>query len=224
MYAQNYLRETICRVIQTGSVVLPVSLERQIQTGLTDQEEITFKELGFMYPVVLFPTRPERIIVLDPRAVLELENQFRIQMLQRNMNARGGIGDGMGDIGGIYMGGSSPANMRGSSVGAGAAGIGSEMRGGMRGMTQNYSGFAGGAGRGYGLSLGQIAGNLNEDQKLALFVYNFVIQFIWIETPPSERDRIKAEKEQAVLLGHGTNSGTHSKRTLSLVPETVLRW
>ena len=217
MYAQNYLRETICRFIRTGAVQLPVSLERQIQSGKTDLEEVSFKDLGFMYPVVLFPGRPEPIIALDPKAVLEQENKFRMQMLQKNAGTMGGIGIGAGGIGGMsdslgtmYSGGSSPLSAMGSggmgassSMGGSMGGIGSGM-GGMRGSSMggsyggDYTGIGGGM-TGGGLGLGQIASGLNDEQKIQLSVYNFVIQFIWIETPPSERDRIKEEILKAEL-------------------------
>jgi len=221
MYASNYLRRTICETIRTGSVILPVSLERQIETGMTDQEEVTFEELGFYYPVVIFPDKPDRIIALDPKAVLEQDNKFRMQMLQRNTGFTGGGGiGGMSGMGGMdmYSGGTGAANMRpdmsmglGSGLGGGpGGGLGSSPGGGlgggrgpMRGMTQDYGGISSGGRPGSAgaasLTLDRIAGNLNEDQKLALQVYNFVIQFIWIETPPSERDRLKEERRLAEL-------------------------
>ena len=233
MFAQNYLRETLCKFIRTGSVPLPVSLERQIQSGRTELEEISFKDLGFMYPVVLFPGRPEPIIALDPKAVLEQENKFRMQMLQKSAGAAGGIGigaggmmggmGGMGDSGMMYSGGSSPltamgggmgtgmgnspgmgsgfsaGGMMGGGPGGGMGGLGG-MRGGVMGGSYggDYSGIGGGMSGG-GLGLNQIASGLNDEQKIQLSVYNFVIQFIWVETPPSERDRIRDEKLKAEL-------------------------
>ncbi len=217
MYAQNYLRKTICEVIRTGKVQLPVSLERQIQ-GQADQtqmEEVSFKDLGFMYPVVIFPTKPTPVIALDPKALKEQEDKFRMQQQLQigGGGLGGGIGAGMpggmsgGMGGGMYTGGTAP--MSAMSGGGGGMGMGGGMGapsggmgpggggGGMRGMGGNYGGNYTGLGGGIGIS--QLAQGLNEDQRIQVSVYNFIIQFIWIETPPSERDRIKAERLQAEL-------------------------
>ena len=127
-------------------------------------------------------------------------------MLRRNTGAGGGVGIGSGGIGGMgdsmgsmYGGGSIAANMRPDSSSGLSGGIGGG-RGGMMGMRQDYGGIQGSGPRGQGgQTLGQMASNLSDDQKLDLRVYNFVVQFIWVETPPSERDRIKTEKLQAEL-------------------------
>ncbi len=247
-FAGEYLRNTICDFIRSGKVELPVSLERQIQ-GQADQtkmEEVTFKELGFMYPVVIFPGRPEPIIALDPKALKEEENKYRMQQLQKG--AGGGIGaggmSGAGGMGGaMYSGGTAPVGGMGMGMGrSGGGGMGSGgmsgggmsgggMAGGGIGMGRPGGGMTGGSyggnytGVGGGVNLGQMAQGLNEDQKIQLSVYNFIIQFIWVETPPSERDRIKEEKLQAELekKGDGESGNAAAPIDATGTPEATVQ-
>ena len=201
-FGPQYLRLTFCKKLKEGSVQLPVSMDRQLKSGsqTVEMEEVTFKELGFMYPVVFDPRKPTNVIVMDPKAVMEQDRKFRLQMLRQNS---GGIGGMSGGMGGPGMSGSSPM---GSGMGdlGGTTGFGN-FGGGLSGSYgDNYSGIQpggmggiGGGGGGGGLSLGTIAGSLSDEQKLELSVYNFVIQFLWYETPPSERDRLKEEEAKA---------------------------
>ncbi|MCL2305388.1 MAG: hypothetical protein FWC43_08605, partial [Planctomycetaceae bacterium] len=150
---------------------------------------------------VIFPSKPERITILDPKAVLEQENKYRLEQLRRNSGSRG-----VDNTSAMYSGGSVPANMVGSSprgpIGSGGGRLGSDA------------------------NLDKIAGDLSDDQKLRdISVYNFVIQFIWVETPPSERDRIKKEKKQSEeqVVNSATDTlGTDGTGTLSPDPTEVV--
>jgi len=109
--------------------------------------------------------------------------------------------------GGIGSGGMRSGMSRGGSYGRDYTGV-------------QGSGRPGSAGAG-GMDLRQIAGNLNDDQKLQLSVYNFVIQFIWVETPPSERDRIKEEKLKAELEKQAANNQAANNTATPLEDENT---
>ncbi|MGL6195134.1 MAG: pilus assembly protein PilM [Thermoguttaceae bacterium] len=225
-YASAYIRNTFCKNLKEGGVVLPVSMNRQLlnSSEQTETEFVSFKDLGFMYPVVLNPDKPQRITVLDPKAVQEQHLQYQMDQLQRKSGA-GGIGRGSSGIGGTMggspgMGGGGMDMMSGGmgmpgagGMGAPGGGMGGSMMGGMGGGSygSNYTGIQGGPGGSGGLGLNQMANQMSDDQKIDILVYKFIVQFLWYETPPSERDRLKEEaaaaKEKAAATGT-SGSGT----------------
>lgn len=75
---------------------------------------------------------------------------------------------------------------------------------GMGSGGSDYEGEEGGGGYG-NIGMGEIAAGMTDDQVMNLRRFNFVVQFAWVETPPSVRDQKKEEllAEQEAMLGTG---------------------
>ncbi len=171
----EYLRRTILYNLKHGSIELPISLERQ-RAGETGTEEVKLSDMGIYYPVHVDPgSIDDQFQLLDPKAAAEARKKLLESQVKNRREARtgaGGVGGGMGGSGG--MGGMS-SGMTG--------GMGSGMSSGMGGAMNSMN--------------NQIAAQLSQDKILKLSRYDFVIQFVWMETPPSTRDERKRAAEEA---------------------------
>ncbi len=163
MYGANYVRETLCKSLKYGGVELPVSMDRQLGNpgGPVETEYVSFKDIGFMYPVVLDPGQPVKQVIDDPRLLRErqAEGQIQTTLAQPGRGARTGTQ--------TLRPGTAPPGI--------------------------------------------------DDLKVEIAVYNFAVQFLWIETPPSERDKQKAEKSG----GFGDSSSSVKSPDRSFLPETA---
>ena len=185
----EYLRRTLLYNLKHGSVELPVSLERQRAGEVNATETITLKEMGIYYPVLVNPgVIDDQFRLLDPQAAAEARKELLKKMIKEQPGRAGGASRQSMNGGGAGMRGGS--GMGGSSMGGGMSG---NMGGGMSNMNN------------------QIANQLSSDKILDLNRYDFTIQFVWMETPPSERDaRRKAAEEAEAEAEAGTTDATET--------------
>jgi type IV pilus assembly protein PilM len=181
MRGPEYLRRTLLFNLKHGEIDLPISLERQ-RSGETGVEQVTLKEMGIYYPVLIPPYYiDDQFRLLDPQAAAEARMEIMSKTHKQAPGASNRFG-GMGGAGGMSGG------MGGMSGGMGGMG-------GMSGM----SGMSGGM----GAMNNQIASQLSPDKILQLNRFDFILQFVWMETPPSDRDARRRAAEEAKLAEAG---------------------
>ena len=166
---EAYLRKTLLRNLKFTEVELPPTLEEQ-QAGIQTQK-ITMSELGISHPVLLYVPNfvEEKIINPDLLQGGELPSYVIIDpILQTELTGQsGGSGGMMGGGAGRYSSGSGLGSSRGSPMG----------------QTQQQ------------ISLSRYAQNRGvREILLTVRRFDFVIQFSWVETPPSQRKLNREEK------------------------------
>jgi len=188
-YGPEFVRRTLISNLKHGSVQLPVSLERQLLSpDRADEisEMVTLRELGLFNPTLLLPRTPTEVRVLDPNVILQRQNELRRQMLER------------GAVGGVIGGPSVSGDFGGSNtLGLDMTVFNNMMRPGTGGPTA-----PGGRPTGRGpltqeAILGTLAMEMAEGEILNLRRYDFIVQLIWVPTPPSRRDIARQEALEA---------------------------
>ena len=150
--------------------------------------------MGIYYPVHVDPGAiDDNFRLLDPKAAAEarkkiLESQVKVRREGRTGGGNMGAGRMTGGAGG-------------SSMGVGAMGSG-----------RTGGGMSSGMGSGMSSMNNQIAGQLSSDKILNLSRYDFVIQFVWMETPPSTRDERRKAAEEAKKAEEEGNVSSSSCR------------
>ena len=166
---EAYLRKTLLRNLKCTKLELPPTLEEQ-QDGLSSTQ-VSMSELGISHPVLLYVPNVVEETIINPDLLPggELPPHVVIEAdYQAQLSGQSG--------GGMTGGGSGMSSGRGSS-------LGSSGRGGAAGQTQQT------------VSLRQYARQRGVGEPLlTVRRFDFVIQFAWAETPPSQR---KLNKEQS---------------------------
>ncbi|MBR5626455.1 MAG: pilus assembly protein PilM, partial [Thermoguttaceae bacterium] len=200
----EYIRRTLLYNLKHGAVELPLSLGRQ-QDGESGTERVTFKELGIYFPIMVDPgVIDEKYRLLDPQAAAEARNKLMNEMIKRQPGTSSG--NTMGGMG--MMGGTMGGTMGGMTGGMG----GSTMRSGRSSSSRSTGGMGmsgGMTGGGMGMpGMSSIADSLSKDKILNLRRFDYIIQFVWIETPPSTRDARKKEALEKALAKNKKKSGS----------------
>ena len=176
----EYVRRRFLPWLKHGYVQLPVSLEQQRQSGGTESqtETVSFRDFGIFYPVMINPGQvDENYRVLDPEAAIQELNKTK----ESNLSGRTGATAG----GSRGSAGAMPGAMPGMMPGAMPGVMPGVMPGAMPMMGGNLPG------------LGAVAQNMsqnNSEKVLQLRRFDFTVQFVWQETPPSIREERIAEK------------------------------
>ncbi|MDR1960068.1 MAG: type IV pilus assembly protein PilM [Planctomycetaceae bacterium] len=239
----EYVRRTLCRNLKFGAIPLPVSLDTQLKAasvGQTEMVEVSFREMGISHPVVLDYTKPLQQTIIDPAALQKLIIDQTLKMqTTTNKGTRGGAAGRMGGVGsmgmmggdsmgmvdmmdtpgmstmipgmtGLGMGGGNPISMLGGMPGTGGGG---SSRGGLS---------AGGAGQG----LDQQMAGIPDDQKLKIARFDCVVQFVWVPTPPSVREkkreelRLAQEAEAQAKAAETADTASAEEETETVTPDT----
>ena len=201
----EYVRRVFLPRIKHGSIELPVSLEKQRIEGKGLTETWTYKEFGLNYPVMLDPGPIDNNYrVLDPEAAVE---QLR-KIQERRISGTNGTSTRRG----MSMGApSGPGPVDPDTVSMGPGSMGSS---GMMATGPTGPGGPSGPGpssMGGGLSsssLGSIANQMSDEKILKLRRFDFDVQMVWVETPPTLREKQRAEREAKRLADEksGTNN------------------
>ncbi|HBT78019.1 MAG TPA: hypothetical protein DEB39_14100, partial [Planctomycetaceae bacterium] len=136
-------------------------------------EEVTMKELGISYPTLVYTPKAIETETLDPRAVLRLyieSEQERMQHMRRGMGASAG---GINPMGGSEM-----------DINPFTADANTILNGSSR------------SGSSQGLDLRK----LRPEDKITLRKFDFVVQFAWVETLPSVREKARQDAAEAARL------------------------
>jgi hypothetical protein len=175
----DYLRKTILRNLKFSEIILPSTLEKQMKDPQSAREVVSMRDLGISYPTLLDIPKIQQTEILNPRVVLEIFKQERAKILEHR---------------------------RGSNSSTFGSGRGRE-RDSMtldttftRPFDAPTSGDTSGGGSDY---IKKIAKEMNANDKIKLRRFDFVIQFAWVETPPSVRERKREEKRLAALAKQG---------------------
>ncbi|MDR0871824.1 MAG: pilus assembly protein PilM [Planctomycetaceae bacterium] len=217
MMGSGFLRKTLLRNLKLGQVVLPATLERQMKDTQSAKESVSMAELGISYPTILDIPKLTRTVILNPRVVLEIFMKQRKEMLEKQRRPGAGGFGSTGGFGGGMDSGMGSGGMGGMSGGFGSGEIGGGLftggSGGFsgsnaRGMQDLGSSFAnpfnpqsgGGASGLEALKyIRKISGEIGESDKITLRRFDFVVQFAWVETPPSTREKKREDARLAAL-------------------------
>jgi hypothetical protein len=185
----DYLRKTLLRNLKIGQVILPSTLEKQMKDPQTAREIVSMRDLGISYPTLLDIPKIQQTEVLNPRVVLEIFKQERAKVLEHRRSVGGfnnterGFGTGRGSR-------SEPMSMDST-------------------FTRPFDAPAGGNDTGSDY-IKKIAKEMNAQDKIKLRRFDFVIQFAWIETPPSIREKKREEERLAVAAKQGDQTNSSS--------------
>ncbi|MBO7678317.1 MAG: pilus assembly protein PilM [Thermoguttaceae bacterium] len=183
----EYVRRVFLPRIKHGSIELPVSLEKQRIEGKGLTETWTYKEFGLNYPVMLAPGPIDNNYrVLDPEVAVE-----QLRKIQEGKINGSGTSTRRGmSVGGLS--GPNPIDPDSGDIDSGGMGAGNTGTGAMR------PGGTGPTGMGGGFSssaLGNIANQMSDEKVLKLRRFDFDVQMVWVETPPTLREKQRAERE-----------------------------
>ena len=220
----EYVRRRFLPWLKHGYVQLPVSLEQQRQSGNAESqtETVSFRDFGIFYPVMINPGQvDENYRVLDPEAAIQELNKTKENSLSGRTGAtaggaRGGAGTGVpGAVPGMV-----PGAMPGMMPGAVPGMMPGMMPGAMPGMMPMMGGNLPG--------LGAVAQNMsqnNSEKVLQLRRFDFTVQFVWQETPPSIREERIAERraaqEEADAKSGKTPAGPQGGSAPNAAPENA---
>ncbi|MCL2744807.1 MAG: pilus assembly protein PilM [Planctomycetaceae bacterium] len=184
----GYLRKTFIRNLKSERIILPPTLEKQM-TSANARDDVSMRDLGVSYPTLLDIPKIAGTEIINPRVVLAMYLEERREMLK---NSRRPSGGGYGG-GGEEM----------------SPGLRRNVRRGDESMNSFAGSFANPFDRGESGARSQqgtaaeylkkMAAKIDAKDKLSLRRFDFVIQFAWVETPPSERERRREELRQAEL-------------------------
>ncbi|MDR1270304.1 MAG: pilus assembly protein PilM [Planctomycetaceae bacterium] len=182
----DYLRKTILRNLKFSEIILPSTLEKQMKDPQSAREVVSMRDLGISYPTLLDIPKIQQTEILNPRVVLEIFKQERAKILEhrRGSGSSGGFGSGRGrerDSMTIDTTFTKPFDAPTSDTSGGGA---------------DY--------------IKKIAKEMNANDKIKLRRFDFVIQFAWVETPPSVRERKREEKRLAALAKQGNQTSSSS--------------
>ncbi|MDR0335559.1 MAG: pilus assembly protein PilM [Planctomycetaceae bacterium] len=198
----DYLRRTILRNLKFGEIILPSTLEKQMKNPQSAREVVSMRDLGISYPTLLDIPKIQQTEILNPRVVLEIFKQERTKILERR---RGG--GGLGNSGGGFGSGRGRDSMTLDTT-----------------FTRPFDAPTGSDTNKGNDYIKKIAQEMNAQDKIKLRRFDFVIQFAWVETPPSVREKKHEEKRLAQLAeqGNQTNSSVLNDETSepTTVPES----
>lgn len=178
-FGANYVRRTLIHGLKYNTVMLPASMAAQLgSVNMVQTIPVTMQEAGIYYPTLIRPRSPIDVNILDPDAVRELQNEKIREMLNK---------------GGPNALGSSRASGWGGGIGSDVGGYGFDTNLFSRGPGSKRT--SKNASPGSGNVLEGMASSMGSDEMLQLRRYDFVVQFIWIETPPNAREKQKAAAE-----------------------------
>ncbi|MDR0609235.1 MAG: pilus assembly protein PilM [Planctomycetaceae bacterium] len=183
----DYLRKTILRNLKFGEVILPSTLEKQMKDPQSAREVVSMRDLGISYPTLLDIPKIQQTEILNPRVVLEIFKQEQTKALERR---RGSSGFGTGRAG--------RNNMDRDTMTLDTT------------FSRPFDAPAGGDSAKGSDYIKKIAQEMNAQDKIKLRRFDFVIQFAWIETPPSVRERKREEERLAVLAKQGDQTSSSS--------------
>jgi type IV pilus assembly protein PilM len=181
----DYLRKTILRNLKFSEVILPSTLEKQMKDPQSAREVVSMRDLGISYPTLLDIPKIQQTEILNPRVVLEIYKQERAKLLEHRR-------------------------------GSGSSGFGTGRNRERQDMTLDttftrpFDAPAGGDTSGGSDFIKKIAKEMNAQDKIKLRRFDFVIQFAWIETPPSMRERKREEERLAQLAKQGNQTNSSS--------------
>ncbi|MBR2586443.1 MAG: pilus assembly protein PilM [Thermoguttaceae bacterium] len=196
----EYVRRVFLPRIKHGSIELPVSLEKQRIEGKGLTETWTYKEFGLNYPVMLDPGPIDNNYrVLDPEAAVEQLRKIQETRIngtsgtssRRGMSMGGPSGPGPVDPDTVSMG---PGGMMSSGMGPSGP-TGPTGPGGPSGPGPSGPGPSGMGGGISSSALGNIANQMSDEKILKLRRFDFDVQMVWVETPPTLREKQRAERE-----------------------------
>ncbi|MDR2440422.1 MAG: pilus assembly protein PilM [Planctomycetaceae bacterium] len=187
----DYLRKTVLRNLKFGEIILPSTLEKQMKNPQDPQsarEVVSMRDLGISYPTLLDIPKIQQTEILNPRVVLEIFKQERAKILEhRRGNSSGGFGMGRGRERGQQ-----------DSMALDTT------------FNRPFDAPTGGDTSGGIDYIKQIAKEMNAKDKIKLRRFDFVIQFAWVETPPSVRERKREEARLAALAKQGNQTSSSS--------------
>ncbi|MDR3110358.1 MAG: type IV pilus assembly protein PilM [Planctomycetaceae bacterium] len=223
-----YLRNTFIRRLkgygekpgQLLTIKFPAGMQERMKDP-TAVEEVTMEELGISFPTLLSFPRIRETIVLNPKTIRELyiKAQKESQLKKKRGTSRAGmVGSDFSMDSSSY---DSPINQGGVLSGfTDARSILSGLNDGGNGGRR--PGMMGGSGRGNDINLDFKLLDPEKDM-ITLRRFEFVVQFAWVETPPSAREekrKIKKEEEaRGKVTGEGgsTTEGTGTSTTPAAV-------
>ncbi len=174
----------------------PSTLEKQQNSASAQQvrEEVKMSELGISYPTLMdiplvLPTE-----IINPRVILQMLIRERQEQLQRGPGAANRTGSGLS-----------------TSRGGNRAGGGSAGNRDFQSLSQSFLNPFGSSGDlSQNRLFRQFAQEMNASDKVLLRRFDFVIQFAWVETPPSARDKVKEAARLAALAAQGDSPAATS--------------
>lgn len=183
----DYLRKTILRNLKFSEIILPSTLEKQMKNPQDPQaarEVVSMRDLGISYPTLLDIPKIQQTELLNPRVVLEIFKQERAKILEHRRG--GGLGSGRG------------RERNQDSMVLDTT------------FNRPFDAPAGGDAAGGSDYIKKIAKEMNAKDKIKLRRFDFVIQFAWVETPPSVRERKREESRLAKLAKQGDQTSSSS--------------
>lgn len=181
-----YVRERLLRPLkgyghEYGEVLeieFPAGMRKRLRDpGAT--EKATMKELGIGYPTLVYAPRAEETIIMDPKEILKLHEKTELERLKRR-------GPGM-SAGPSSSAGSSGPSGYSRSGGGGGAEIDPFRLDTNALLTSSGSGRGARGGSGFDLT------QLPPEARISLRKFDFIIQFSWVETYPSTREKAREE-------------------------------
>jgi type IV pilus assembly protein PilM len=160
----DYLRKTILHNLKFGEVILPSTLEKQMKDPQSARDVVSMRDLGISYPTLMDIQKIQQTEVLNPRVVLEIFKQERIKTLEHQRT------------GGGFGGGRNNRNNRETMV------LDTT-------FTRPFDAPTGRDADGGLDYIKKIAKEMDAKDKIKLRRFDFVIQFAWVETPPSIREK-----------------------------------
>ncbi|MDR0704245.1 MAG: pilus assembly protein PilM [Planctomycetaceae bacterium] len=183
----DYLRKTILRSLKFDKVILPSTLEKQMKDPQSAQEVVSMRDLGISYPTLLEIPKIQQTEVLNPRVVLEIFKQERTKFLEHRRTSGGGFGG-------------SGRNNRNDR----------ELMTLDTTFTRPFDAPTGGNAGGGSDYIKRIADEMNAKDKIKLRRFDFVIQFAWVETPPSIREKKREGGRLAASAKQGDQTSSSS--------------
>ena len=217
-FGSGYLRKTLLYNLKIGDVTLPSTLEKQMRQNVqTARDKVTMKELGISFPTLLNVPKLAFTEVINPRVILEMIRQDRIKDLNRTPGATGATGAPRSSSfgGGTPLGGrpaSSSPDFSSMTNPFGSPG------GGIGGPGRTNTGKTGTGTQSIEERLEKIAKDIDAADKISLQRFEFVVQFAWVETPPSVRE-MKREEQKAAELGAESTPGPATPGPVTPPPE-----
>lgn len=199
-----YVRDTLIHNLKYGEVFLPSTLEKQVkENAQAARDLVSMRELGISYPTLLDIPKIIQTQILNPRVLLELYLEERREMLDQNRSG-GNFGGGGGFSPGRRGAGQSGIQNIASSMATSFSSSGP----GRRGM-DGGGGGAGTKGKSTADYIKEISQKIDAKDKILLRRFDFVVQFAWVETPPSAREQ-KREEERLAAMERREQAGSSS--------------
>ncbi len=194
----QFMRETLLYNLKYGSVILPAALDKQMkENAQTTKDIVSMRELGIMYPTLMEIPIVVPTDIINPRVLLEIFMEQRKKALEQKRPGTGGGGFGNPGFGGGRFGRSE----------------GSEMA-----LPSQFT--SGGAGD--SKFLAEAAKRIGAQDKISLRRFDFVVQFGWVETPPSIREKRLQDAKLAEAAKQGSAPGAPAAAATEAAPVEVV--